>query len=64
VKARAKADLTRAVVDAHHPLRLANEPFQHIAGPSFRPVRLVREIVVDGVDVDPCRIVVELDAVA
>jgi hypothetical protein len=28
------------------------------------PVRLVREVVMDGVDVDPRRIVVELDSVA
>jgi len=52
------------VIDADDPLRLSNEALDDVARPSLRPVRLLREVVVDGVDVDASDVVVELDAVA
>jgi hypothetical protein len=42
---------------------LPHEALDVLARASFRPVGLAREEVVNGVDVDPCRVVVELDPV-
>src|SRR5256885_673493 len=47
-----EADLPVAVVEADHALRLPNEPLDDLARPSFRPVGLVREVIVNGVHVD------------
>jgi hypothetical protein len=44
--------------------RFRDQARDGLARPSLRPVRVVREEVMDGVDVDPRRIVVDLDAAA
>jgi hypothetical protein len=59
-----KRDLALAVVDADDAVGLADEAVNGVARPSLRPVRVVGEVVVDGVDVDARRVVVELEPVA
>src|SRR5438045_1693900 len=62
VRERAReADLGAVVVDAGNALGFADEALDHLIRPASRPVRLVGEIVVDGRDVDPPGIVVELE---
>jgi hypothetical protein len=58
-----EADLSPFPVEPHHPGRLAHEALDHLPRTSLRPVGLVGEVVVDGVDVDPRTVVVELEAV-
>src|SRR5918992_592322 len=55
-----ESDLTLAVVEAHDPGRLAHEPLLLLAGPPGCPVGVVGDEVVDGVDVDPVAVVVDL----
>src|SRR5919201_1152507 len=59
----AEADLAAAVIQADDAGSLAHEAGDGRVRASARPVRLVREIVVDGVDVDSRGIVVEDEAV-
>src|SRR5205085_6321981 len=59
-----EADLPPAVVEADDAIGVADEPLDDIARPPCCPVRLVREEVVHGVDIDACRIVVENETVA
>jgi hypothetical protein len=56
-----EADLPLAVVDADYALCLADQPLNHFVRPPLRPVGLVREVVVHRGNVDPARVVVELE---
>ena len=57
-----EADLLAAVVEADDACRSMNEVLDDVARAAFRPVRLLGEVAVDGVDVDAREIVVELVA--
>jgi hypothetical protein len=56
--------LPRAVVEANDPCGLADRHLDRVAGASLGPVGLVAEIVVDGIDIDPRSVVVELEPVS
>jgi hypothetical protein len=51
------------VIETNDALRLAHEPLDDFTRPALGPVRLVRQVIVDGTDVDARWIVVELDPV-
>ena len=57
------ADLL-ADLEADDTLRVPHEPLHAFAGTPFRPVGDIGQEVVDGIDVDPVRVVVELDPVS
>src|SRR5207247_5076319 len=59
-----EADLAPAGVEADDAARLADRPLDGLARAALRPVRVVREEVVNRVHVDPAGVVVELDALA
>ena len=52
------------MVEADHTRRLSHEPQYGVARAPFGPVGVVGEVVVDGVDVDPFHVVVQLVALA
>jgi hypothetical protein len=56
-----ETDLPFAVVGPHHALRVAHKPLNDFVRTPLGPVRLVRQVVVNRRDVDPVRVVVELD---
>src|SRR5439155_4469676 len=58
-----EADLTAVVVEPDHPGCFAEESLYGFSRPSFRPVRLLRQVAVNRIDVDPRRVVVELETV-
>src|SRR5438132_9802227 len=58
-----ESDLPLGVVQADDPLRLAHETLHDLARPSLRPVGLIRQEVMDGVDVDAGGVVVEHETV-
>src|SRR5262245_46232277 len=60
----AEAGLLTAVVEADHAPRLADELLLDGVRPAGRPVRVLGDEAVDGGDVDPGRVVVQLEAVA
>ena len=55
-------DLARPVVEADDARRTAYELLDDGPRPALRPVGLLREKSMDGVEVDPRRVVVELEA--
>ena len=55
-------DLPLAFVETDDTGRLSDEVLHHLARPTGRPVGVVRDEVVDRVDVDPVDVVVELEA--
>ena len=55
-----EADLRTVVVEADDPRRSPHEILHDLARPSPRPIRLFRQIAVDGVEVDTRKVVVQL----
>src|SRR5207237_1969316 len=59
-----EADLPPVRVEADDAARFPDRLLDRLPRPALRPVRVVREELVDGVDVDPMRVVVEFDSVS
>ena len=54
-----ETDLTTIVVEPNHPGRFSNRALDSLARASSSPIGVIAQVLVDRVNVDPIRIVVE-----